>query len=876
MIYKFIDNNGTFTIKNPQKYNIYFPLTDKDGKLLSSISPNLSGDIKADNDHFLTPPASIEDLRSNLLCRRNFFIKTGQKIIRLSDPYNDIQESGFLYHKIIKKINSLHVEILNFTPYDCPVEIMRIEIINKSKKPIEITPTSFLPLYGRSAENVRDHRHVSSLLNRIHLTKYGILLKPTMTFDERGHKANETTYFCLGFENNLIAPLGQFPTLDYFCGGQDLIKAAAIEKNVAPVRKNKDEFNGKEAVAAFRFKNKVLKSKEKVSYFLIMGITSGNSKKTNQQITRIFAKLNSPAKINQSLQNTKKYWRQYLTRTSFDFGNKDYTNWLMWVKLQPTLRKLFGCSFLPHFDYGKGGRGWRDLWQDALTLLLNEPLKAKSLILNSFQGVKIDGSNATIITKKGDLISDRNSLGRVWMDHGVWPYLTLKLYINRTGDLDILNKDISYFKDHLLRRAKEVDVNFSQNDYILRTKKGKIHKGSVLEHILVQHLTSFFNVGKHNIIKLENADWNDGLDMAAQEGESVTFSFMYARNLADLCFFLKNLKTEDVLLTKELILLLDRINRPLNYNNSEEKQKRLQEYLEKTKHISGRRVKIKVGDLISDLEEKSKHLLFWLKEKEWLKLGFFNGYYDNKGKKVEGRFKNKIKMMLASQVFAIMSGAADKNQIQKIWVCAKKYLKSNKLGGFRLNTDFGHLYLDLGRAFGFSYGDKENGAVFNHMTIMFAYALYSQGFIKEANEAIDSVYKMSTDNKAKIPPLIPEYFNLLGCGLYLYLTGSASWYMHNLTEQILGIKFILGDIALEPKLTNLNFSGNTINVNWPINKKMLNISYIKRAGNNKLLKIKDVFLEKEKIEKTNNRYLIEIKKLSRINKKNISLKVYLA
>lgn len=49
MIYKFIDNNGTFVIKNPQKYNLYFPLTDSKGELLSSISPNLAGDIKKDN-----------------------------------------------------------------------------------------------------------------------------------------------------------------------------------------------------------------------------------------------------------------------------------------------------------------------------------------------------------------------------------------------------------------------------------------------------------------------------------------------------------------------------------------------------------------------------------------------------------------------------------------------------------------------------------------------------------------------------------------------------------------------------------------------------------------------------------------------------------
>ena len=71
MIYRFIDDKGTFTVKDPHKYNLYFPLTDKDGELLSSISPNLGGDIKRDNDHFLTPPASIEDVRNNLFCHRD-------------------------------------------------------------------------------------------------------------------------------------------------------------------------------------------------------------------------------------------------------------------------------------------------------------------------------------------------------------------------------------------------------------------------------------------------------------------------------------------------------------------------------------------------------------------------------------------------------------------------------------------------------------------------------------------------------------------------------------------------------------------------------------------------------------------------------------
>src|SRR3990167_8308717 len=108
MIYEFIDNQGTFRVKNPHQYNNYFPLTNSSGSLLSSISPNLSGDIKKDNRSFLTPPASIEDLRFNLLCRRDFFIKLNQKsTLRMSSPYNDVLEAGFLYHKLIKKVKNL-------------------------------------------------------------------------------------------------------------------------------------------------------------------------------------------------------------------------------------------------------------------------------------------------------------------------------------------------------------------------------------------------------------------------------------------------------------------------------------------------------------------------------------------------------------------------------------------------------------------------------------------------------------------------------------------------------------------------------------------------------------------------------------------------
>lgn len=885
MIYRFIDDQGTFTVKNPHNYSLYFPLTDKKGGLLSSISPNLAGDIKKDNDRFLMPPASISDLKNNLLCRRDFFIKINgpkrqRKLIRLSEPADDTLEAGLLYHKLIKKTDSCLIEILNFIPHNLAVEVMRIKIINRSRQDLQITPTSLIPLYGRSADNLRDHRHVSGLLNRISLNKHGIFLRPTMTFSEKGHKPNKDTYFCLSFEGGGTAPLGQFPTLDYFCGRTDLLNPQAIQKNLLPTTKKKAEFDGKEATAAFRFRNKRLKKGQAVDYFLIMGIDSRSNSlaESERRIMRIFTKLGTSQRVEKSLKETKKHWHNYLSRLNFDFKNNNFNNWLLWVKLQPTLRKLFGCSFLPHFDYGKGGRGWRDLWQDALALILNEPREAKEMILKNFQGVRIDGSNATIIAKKGGFISDRNNISRVWMDHGVWPYLTLRLYMNKTGDVEILKKETTYFRDHLTMRAKEIDQASSQKDYLLRTKKGKIYKGSVLERILIEHLSAFFNVGKHNIIRLDSADWNDGLDMAAERGESVAFSFMYTHNLTDLCLYLRKMqeKNKEIYLLEESLILLDRLKKPVDYDKFKAKQKRLDQYLKSVKEISGKRIKIKLADLIYDLEEKYKHYSRWLSRKEWLNPGFFNGYYDNRGRRTEGNFGTNTQVMLASQVFPIMSKIPSPKQVRQIWNSIQKYLKSPKLGGFCLNTKFPEPYFDLGRAFSFAYGDKENGAFFNHMAVLLSYSLYGQGFIKEGRQVLNSIYNMASSSRSEIYPMIPEYFNAQGQGLYYYLTGSAGWYVYTLIEAVLGIKFILGDIALEPRLTADNFAKKTIEFTFSWANKKIHLIYINNKTKKGVLKIKKVFLESNEIKKQNGSYCVKRQDLRRIPQKSIQIKIYLA
>lgn len=862
MIYRFIDAYGTYVIDNPQRFPLYFPLTDAAGSLLSSISPNLSGDIKRDNERFLTVPASAEDLRSSPLCRREFFLRAAGATIRLSEPCAREQlEAGLLYQKLTKRCRGLEIEVLNFIPHAVGAEVMRVRVRNISSAAIPLSAVSFVPLYGRSEKNLRDHRHVSSLLNRVFLSKSGITLCPSMVFDEKGHRVNRTRYFARGYEGQGTAFAGQYPTLDSFFGSGDILDPDAVAKDLPAFEKKLDRFDGKEACAAFRFGRKRLLPGRSREFTLVLGIGESDA-----QVEALWRRLDRPAKVEAALAATRCYWREYLSGVRFDFGDADINGWLTWVTLQPTLRKLFGCSFLPHFDYGKGGRGWRDLWQDALALLMTEPEKAGQIICQSFRGVRVDGSNATIITGDGNFIADRNKINRVWMDHGIWPYLTTRLYINRTGDPDFLLTGQTYFRDHQLSRARRVDTGFRQKDFLLRDGKGRVVSGSILEHILVQNLVQFFNVGRHNIVRLENADWNDGMDMAADKGESVAFSFMYVHTLGDLIGLLEVIreKRRSVPLMEELLLLLDRARGArVDYGDYRQKQKRLEAYFGRTATVSGRKVEVPLDLLIDDLRQKWEHGTAWLSRKEWLARGFFNGYYDNDGRRVEGVAGGKTRMTLTGQVFAIMSGVADEKQIKAVWRSLNRYLKDAAHAGYRLNTDFGAIQMKLGRAFGFSYGDKENGAFFNHMAVMLAYALYTRGFVKEGARVFSSIRAMAMSDRGLLPPVLPEYFNSEGRGLYLYLTGSASWYLYTLTQEVLGIKFLLGDLLIEPKLLPSDLPGGYLEANLICNGKKLRVRYTRpKSFVEKPLTVRRVVCGGREVASAGGKFLIKTAGLS--------------
>lgn len=834
--WRFTDDRGAFEWRNPVNVNqLYFPICNEAG-MMASVTPRLHGDATTGQHTFLRRPLVMEDLH-NTRSARNFWIYTeelgaysltGNSARQFSqscsgaDPVQTIIRGDFLAHTLIREDDAAGVksEITIFSPVNQDrVEIVWMRITNLSPKAFSLIATAAFPIYGRSADSLRDHNHWTSLSHRMELHESGVLIKPAMHHDESGHKPNYTTYFVLAAGGNGEKPVGQFPTVDEFIGPSGTFDwPEAVVKNLTPYSDPSYRQDGREAVGAIRFAETAVGPGQSVDFIVIEGAAE-----ERETIPRCIERYGTSEKVRRALEQNLAYWRERVARISFTTGDRHFDRWMHWVALQPILRKIYGNSFLPHFDYGKGGRGWRDLWQDCLALLLQDPEVMREVLIANCGGVRLDGSNATIIQKGlGEFAADRNKIARVWMDHGIWPYFTTRLYIDQTGDLEILFTETTYWKDHQIRRAKGRDHQWQPSDGLQqKTTAGEVYRGTLIEHMLVQHLTCFFNVGDHNNMKLEDADWNDLLDLANEKGESVPFTAFYGWNLITMAQLLRRYqetkRIDRIALYRELLILTG-LEAPVDFESPRAKRERLGQYFDAVAHgFGGVKMEVAVDVLANELTRMGEWVLAHIREAEWLEsktgYGFFNGYYNNDGVRVDGDHADGeracpldgVRMNLTAQTFAIMSGAAADQQVIRAYQAAGAILKDPLTGGYRLTTPLGPNTWNFGRGFAVVYGEKETGATFNHMAVMFMNGLYRRGFVREGYEVFTTIYGLANGGKAEIYPGIPEYISHEGRGKYHYLSGSASWLLMTVLTQMFGIRGEYGDLILEPKLVKEQF-----------------------------------------------------------------------
>ncbi len=805
---KFLNNWGDFVLENAQKApDVYFPLVNE-AHMISSVTPWLAGDCKTDQNTFLLCPASERTLAERTT-GRNFWIRVQGKqpwsavgcsaaqLAKINTPQEETctLQGGLLWQKVhrVQPETGLSVQVLSFVPADeTQVEVMQVRIQNPTKEAIRLECVAAIPLYGRSADNLRDHRHVTSLLHRAKADAFGLELTGTLTFDERGHQPGRDVYRVWGADGETRPPRFILPLTQDFEGAGGLLWPDGVTGKPRPDASIQEGqcAEGGEMTAALYFEPMELQPGEETCYQLILAINSDPLPYLTVQGTE------------DALERTKAFWREKAELQVSGGQDGDWPAWMRWVAVQPVLRRICGCSFLPHHDYGRGGRGWRDLWQDSLALILTEPSIIRESLLQHFAGVRPDGTNATIIgNRPGEFKADRNNIPRVWMDHGFWPFVTCQLYLNETGDDGFLFEQQLYFDDGFAFRGEGE-----------RRPVSEPRHGTVLEHLLVQNVTAFFDAGENGSIRLRGADWNDGLDMAVQKGESVAFTAAYGGNLLALADLTERLAADmpQIALHPSLCALL--ATRPEQFASPENRRAALAAYCQAA--YSAQPVQQADTRTVSrQLRAMGQWIFDHIRTREWVSDGgdlhWFNSYYDDHGRQVEGSTDQQVRMMLTGQVFTLMSGAATDYQAREIVRAVNWYLYDPARGGYFLNTSFEEVKTDLGRMFGFAYGTKENGAVFCHMAVMYAYALYSRGMEKEGFQVLQCLYQQARQfHTSRILSGIPEYFDRQGRGMYPYLTGAASWLLLTVQTRMFGVRGEQGDLRLAPALMAEQFGAD--------------------------------------------------------------------
>ena len=365
--YEFIDKNGSFRMKAPGDTSyLYFPLAGDSG-LKSCVTPLLGGDSKLDQNTFLLQPVSVEELH-NLKGTRNFWcVLEGKGVWSAAGASAESEalkgtaqeedselEAGFMWHRMKRSTvrYSLDSRITSFVPLgdipgeDTPLEIMEVTVRNEGVEAVTLIPVAAVPIYGRSADNLRDHRHVTSLLHRIATVENGIEVTPSLTFDERGHKKNTLTYFVYGADEDGHGPKDFCPTVQDFIGeGGSLARPLAVygpkDGQESPWVKAGAQFAGCEAMGALRFEETRLEPGQEKTWCVYMGIVPREQADENRR--QILERFGDKEKTQQALTQVKNTWTERVN-VHYESRDPEWDNYMYWVTFQPILRRIYGCS----------------------------------------------------------------------------------------------------------------------------------------------------------------------------------------------------------------------------------------------------------------------------------------------------------------------------------------------------------------------------------------------------------------------------------------------------------------------------------------------------------------------------------------------------
>ena len=460
----------------------------------------------------------------------------------------------------------------------------------------------------------------------------------------------------------------------------------------------------------------------------------------------MLAAFDTPAKADAAFAQLGKYWDDLLDRFQVESGCPELDRMVnIWNQYQcmVTFNMSRSASF---FESGIGrGMGFRDSNQDLVGFVHQIPERARERILDIAATQFPDGGcyhQYQPLTKRGN-----NGIGGGFGDDPLWLIFGTVAYLKETGDFSILDEPVPFDNEP----GTEV---------------------SLLEHLRI----SFEHVerlrGPHGLPLIGRADWNDCLNLNCFS-DNPDESFQTTENKTG------GSQAESLMIAGLFV-----------YTGKE--------YAELLKHLG--QDPAPVLQAVRDMERA-------IREHGWDGEWFLRAY-DYYGRKVGSHENDEGKIFIESQGWCTMARVgAEEGLCDRALDSAKRLLDSEH--GLVLNQPaFSRYYIEYGEISSYPEGYKENAGIFCHNN---PWVIIGEALAGRAEDAWEHWRKIAPafiqdQQLHKVEPYV--YCQMVagkdaarpGEGKNSWLTGTAAWNWHTVTEFLLGVHPEYDGLRIEPCL----------------------------------------------------------------------------
>jgi cellobiose phosphorylase len=646
---------------------------------------------------------------------------------------------GLGYTRITGQRNDVRVSTLYLVPHGDPVEVQRVQIQNRSSVEKSIRVHSLLEwcLWNALDDATNFQRNFS--IGEVEVEGSTIYHK-TEYRERRNHYAfYHVNSDIAGFDTDRDAFLGCYNGFD-------------TPSSVVNGKPRNSLALGWSPIASHCLEIRLEPGEEREFVFLLGYIENPDDQKwespgviNKARAHTLIERYDSAARVRAARDQLLGYWDDLLSRFQLESGDARLDRMVnIWNQYQ--CKVTFNLSRSASlFESGIGrGMGFRDSNQDLIGCVHMLPARARARILDIAATQFEDGSvyhQYQPLTKRGNA-----EIGGNFNDDPLWLILATTSYIKETGDLSILDEAVPWGNDGTMT-------------------------GSLLDHLKASIDYVATRLGPHGLPLIGRADWNDCLNLNC-----------YSRN-PDESFQTtgdgQGEVAESVMIAAMFVLYGSEYSRLCCRVGQEDESARVSAMVDAMRAAIDRHA--------------------W--DGEW-----FLRAYDARGGKIGSSENNGGKIFIESQGFAVMAGIGLDNGRAKEALDSTARLLAFEHGIVLNYPAYRGYHLNLGEISSYPPGYKENGGVFCHNN---PWIMIGETVLGRGDRAFDYYCRIAPawQERADLRKTEPFVYAQMVAGKEAkvpgeaknsWLTGTAAWNFHAITEHILGIKPDYDGLRIDP------------------------------------------------------------------------------